>query len=139
MAEDEGAVASAKEGISKKIGPLPAWGWAVVVIGGFLLYKKFAGGSSTSPNGPAGVTQPTTLTGGYDNAGADSYLQNLLASQQTTTSPVTQLTTQVGKLIGSGYSALSPNQVITTSQGSFEWVTNPSSAAALQSNGEQLF
>jgi hypothetical protein len=35
-----------KAGLTKKIGPLPAWGWAVAIGGGILAFRLFRGGGS---------------------------------------------------------------------------------------------
>lgn len=66
-------------GLSRKVGPLPAWGWGTVVIGGILvaLYlRKRAAASSASqavsaPTDTSGtVSSPTTTPSVVDTSGA---------------------------------------------------------------------
>lgn len=55
--------------ITRKIGPLPAWGWLLVGVGGYFIYKKFGGSLSGHPT-PSDNTaaEDTTLgtTGSID-------------------------------------------------------------------------
>lgn len=57
--QEEGGI---KGLLTRQLGPLPVWSWAVVIIGGVLLYKMLRGGVSTSSSG--GVVAPTDNTGG---------------------------------------------------------------------------
>jgi hypothetical protein len=72
--------------ISKRIGPLPAWAWAVSAIVVYFLYKRFAaGGTSAAATSPASVatsTQPFQVsTGGSAPAsGQGSAVDNVTAS-----------------------------------------------------------
>lgn len=52
--------------ISKQIGPLPAWGWGVVVVGGYVAYRFIRGGAGSSQAGvPVDLSGTTTdLSGG---------------------------------------------------------------------------
>jgi hypothetical protein len=63
--------------LTKKFGPLPAWGWIAVAVVGYLLYKKLTGSTATSTTGTAstGTAEPTasvTLPGGYSYSGPAS-------------------------------------------------------------------
>jgi len=63
-------------GLKKKIGPLPLWGWLVVGLVAYYLYKKSqSAASSTSTTSTAGTTPQTatvTLPGGYSYSGTPS-------------------------------------------------------------------
>ena len=37
--------------MTKKLGPLPAWGWVAVVVGGAVIYMKFFGGGGGASSG----------------------------------------------------------------------------------------
>jgi hypothetical protein len=64
-----------KAGLAKKIGPLPAWGWAVAIGGGLLVWK-FAkgggggGGSSSVIGGGGDAETPTGVNPGGSGGGA---------------------------------------------------------------------
>jgi hypothetical protein len=45
--------------IQKKVGPLPAWGWAIVAIGAYEVYKRFTA-TNNSAQAPSGTAQNTT-------------------------------------------------------------------------------
>lgn len=53
--------ATAKNALTSNLGPLPVWGWALVVIGAIVLYRKMTGASSsssttgTNPSVPVGT------------------------------------------------------------------------------------
>src|SRR5579862_2033599 len=84
-------------GLSKPIGPLPAWGWAVVVvggIGGYLLIKNIMGGSSSS------LTATPDSTAGTASAADLSNLQQTLEQQiqDASTQYQTNLTTATNQL-----------------------------------------
>jgi hypothetical protein len=73
-----------QESLTRKIGPLPAWGWGLVVVGTFFVVKLFRGG------GPPQQTETATIVGGEgvstdipsDPAfsGPGSLVQNLVTS-----------------------------------------------------------
>jgi hypothetical protein len=64
--------------LTRQVGPLPAWGWLVVAVVGFVLWRKLKGGSTgtTGTTGATGVTgAPTaaeTFPGGYSYNGPAS-------------------------------------------------------------------
>jgi hypothetical protein len=67
-----------KAGLAKKIGPLPAWGWAVAIGGGLLVWK-FAkggggGGSSSVIGGGGDADTPTGVNPGASGDGAFSVI-----------------------------------------------------------------
>ena len=47
-----------QESLTRKIGPLPAWGWGLVVVGTFFVVKLFRG------SGPPQQTETATIVGG---------------------------------------------------------------------------
>jgi hypothetical protein len=54
------------DALTKKVGPLPAYGWAVIGVGGYLAYQHFhnAGSSAPVPVDPGiGASDGTDLTG----------------------------------------------------------------------------
>jgi hypothetical protein len=81
-------------GLTKKYGPLPVWGWLVVGIVAFYLYKKGSSTSTTGTTSTAGTTPTTasvTLPGGYSytgtTSGAAGYTQSVLSAAQAATAP----------------------------------------------------
>lgn len=77
--------------LTQKYGPLPGWGWLVIVVAGFYLWNKVRGGSSsgttTASGGAAGqtpVTASLSLPGGYSYSGPAS---GAAAFQQTVMGP----------------------------------------------------
>lgn len=55
-----------KPDLFSKVGPLPAWGWGVVLIGGYLIYSRFI----SHPNVAQAVDNPTaTDPGAYSDSG----------------------------------------------------------------------
>jgi hypothetical protein len=66
------------EAVTRKLGPLPTWGWAIVIGGGVLLYRALrSGGSSSSSSGGVSyipVGNPGA-TGGYGDPGDSTYGQ----------------------------------------------------------------
>lgn len=72
-------------GIAKKVGPLPAWGWAVAAVVVYFLYKRFASSSSAAvASSPASVGTGTTTVpldsgGGAPASGQGSSMDNLTA------------------------------------------------------------
>ncbi len=66
-----------REALTRKIGPLPAWGWGVAIGGGLLAIKLVRGGSATGSNRetlvvPTGAPQPSgDYLGQFSDALAD--------------------------------------------------------------------
>jgi hypothetical protein len=60
--------------ITRKVGPLPLWAYAAILVVGYFLYKRTKGGSTSSgTSGPAADTTQTaanTYVPGFDAAGA---------------------------------------------------------------------
>lgn len=91
--------------VTKEIGPLPAWGWAVAGIGGFVLSRKlgglFGGGSEKAPATPAGSPDAGDTGSGAtgvpgDGFGGYGYAGGLGGASWTTgTSNVGQLSDPV--------------------------------------------
>lgn len=57
------------EAVTRKLGPLPVWGWAAVIGGGFLVVRFLGGGSGTA-GGITGGTGPTGPAGEPGEPGA---------------------------------------------------------------------
>lgn len=74
MAEgDVGSDSKLSDALTKKLGPLPGYVWVGLAVGGFLVYRKLHGSSSSSTSGPAvpAAGSDTPLTGnGLDTGGA---------------------------------------------------------------------
>jgi hypothetical protein len=76
-----------KETITRPIGPLPAYAWVLVIVGGYFGYKFLSGRSGSSS------TTATTSTGGSgipaDNSSYVQTIQDLINRIPVPTSPVT--------------------------------------------------
>lgn len=79
----------AKEALTRKLGPLPAWGWGVAIGGAILVVKLVRGGGSSdagsSPTvvgggGVVGTGGDATPTDEY--SGSESVIENLLSESQ---------------------------------------------------------
>lgn len=71
MAGEEQATNTAKaggHGLGKKLGPLPIWAWAAVIVGSYLLYHYLKNRSAAA--GTTGLVGGTGTTLGTDNAGS---------------------------------------------------------------------
>ena len=55
--------------LTRKAGPLPVWGWVVVVVGGYLIYRRLSGKSSSSA-GTAGSATGASGSGYYPFPGS---------------------------------------------------------------------
>ena len=60
--------------MSRKVGPLPVWAWAVILlVGGYFLYKRFGTGSTAATGAtPAAATTSATPIPSSDQSGAGS-------------------------------------------------------------------
>ena len=59
------------EGVAtKQIGPLPAWGWAAVAVGGVVAFRFFKGGGSPLAVGGTGAIPDTGATGATSSSPA---------------------------------------------------------------------
>ena len=81
--------------LSRKIGPLPVWGWIAVAVVGIYLYRRYTAGSGTSSSTtssstgtPTAVTEPTetitTPSGSYTGP-ADNVPYSVLTGGTTAT------------------------------------------------------
>lgn len=82
--------------ISRPVGPLPAWGWGVVVVGGYVGYHFLKGGSASSSNAPVAVSTPLDSAGGGSGGigndeilAAINNLNNTIANAKPPTQPGT--------------------------------------------------
>lgn len=62
----------AKEALTRKLGPLPAWGWGVAIGGAILVAKLVKGGSSSTATPNAGYTPTVAGGGGMVGTGGDA-------------------------------------------------------------------
>lgn len=91
------ATVDPKEALTRKLGPLPAWGWGVAIGGAILVAKLLRGGSSAStPN--AGYTPTTSGGGGMVGTGGDATPTDVFSGSN---SLVEQLQEQVSDLSSS--------------------------------------
>lgn len=83
-----------KEALTRKLGPLPAWGWGVAIGGAILVAKLIrGGGSSSTPN--AGYTPTVSGGGGMVGTGGDATPTDVFSGAN---SLVEQLQEQVSDL-----------------------------------------
>jgi hypothetical protein len=120
--------------LGMKVGPLPLWGWIVALGAGYLLYKHFAGSSSSSSTTGA-TTGSTTATGepsetvtepgGYSYTGpATGQLPGLSTTGTGVTTPGTTGTSPTPGSGGNsttsdaypGYTQIAPNTPQTANQ-----------------------
>jgi hypothetical protein len=55
-----------KPDLFSKIGPLPAWGWGLIVVGAYLVYRRMSGGSAQAVDNP--VESESFVSGDDPNA-----------------------------------------------------------------------
>jgi len=114
--EEEGGI---KGAITRQIGPLPAWAWVGVIVGGYFLYRILRGGGSgnttVTTSGSGGSTGGGS-TGGDPLGGADAgnLISGLQSSVDDLQGQVGDLTGQVGDLSGQ----------VNTDQGIIHGLTN---------------
>lgn len=53
---EEGGI---KGALTKQLGPLPVWSWAIIIVGGVLLYRILRGSGASSNGGTVGSTDNT--------------------------------------------------------------------------------
>lgn len=60
--------------LGRKVGPLPVWAWAAVILGAYLLYSRLHPGAATSGGTTAltASTDPGSTTGGDTSGGVGS-------------------------------------------------------------------
>jgi hypothetical protein len=95
-------MADIKGALTRPLGPLPAWGWGVVIGGGFLLYRFLRtgsafGGSSSSGSASDGTLESSIPGSTYGSGGGGSSSGSTTGSGGTTgTSGTTTATTTTG-------------------------------------------
>jgi hypothetical protein len=84
--------------LSAKVGPLPVWAWAAVILGAYLLYTRLHPATATSDttatpdtSGDSGAQSPSSGMGGS----GDNMSQALFDSLSANTSSVDALTSQL--------------------------------------------
>ena len=98
--------------LTRKFGPLPAWGWVVLAVGAYYLYKKFSGSSSSSTVGTTAATitpapQGTlsyTSPSGASLSGPAGAVTGLLGSDPSLVSGGAPASTAPGSSLVSGVS-----------------------------------
>lgn len=73
------------ERLSRKLGPLPVYAWALIAVGGFLLYRRYKGNAATGSAGssPTGTNpvpfgdQASFGSGGIGNAQVPNAIQDV--------------------------------------------------------------
>jgi hypothetical protein len=150
----DGVVAKSKGTFTKKVGPLPVWGWVAVAFGGYLFYRwrkgsqasSAAGSPSQALNNPSALGYATggSNPGGYDSSSTDSflqYLQQALQNAQNNQNGPTFSSFANELLRGSGFNppGNNPEGVLTNAQGSFQWIPTAGAASALQKAGQSIY
>jgi prophage DNA circulation protein len=77
------------EVVTRKVGPLPAWGWVAAIVGAYVVYRVFSGGSQSGTATVVGSSPAATDTGDGDT-GDDIFTGS--------SSLVQQIQTRVGEL-----------------------------------------
>src|ERR1035438_6857411 len=69
MADDPSAVGGKAAGnvLTKKVGPLPVWGWAAVVIGAYLVYRYIKDKNAASASSSTGTSTGADTTASQAN------------------------------------------------------------------------
>lgn len=92
--------------LSRKVGPLPVWAWAAVILGAYFLYTRLHGGSSSSSAASNSTpATPTDTTSGSDSGAqvpvggggspVDNSSANLLSAIGANQAALDQLTSQI--------------------------------------------
>lgn len=87
--------------LTTKVGPLPVWGWAAVILGAYLLYSRMRPPAATKTDEVASASTPDGTTGAAQvpasgqGSSADNLSQTLLESLGANTSAIDALTAQV--------------------------------------------
>jgi hypothetical protein len=88
--------------LQRKVGPLPVWGWAAVILGAFLAYTRLSKSSSAASTDSTGVTSNDGTTGSDaqqpasgGGTAADNLSGDLLAGLDANTSAIDSLTSQI--------------------------------------------
>lgn len=124
------------ETLTRKVGPLPAWGWGVVVVGGYIVYTVIKGrsGANTLPEGVV-TGSPILDTGAGGGGGGGSggaTLQDVIDAIKNIPAAVTPVPgpgtgtgtgaggsgggTGTGGSFGGGGSGIIPNVLVNPSQ-----------------------
>lgn len=121
------------ERLSRKLGPLPVYAWALIAVGAFLLYRRYKGNAATGSAGssPTGTNpvpfgdQASFGSGGIGNAQVPNAIQDVPGQN------VTDSTQAAGGGTSSGGS--DPTQAAggATTPTSSAAVTTPTSSAAV--------
>lgn len=85
--------------LTRKVGPLPMWGWIAVAVVGFYLYSKITGSGASTSTAASGTTVPnqatetiTTPYGSYTGPAQGGIPQSILTGGGGVTTPSTPIT-----------------------------------------------
>lgn len=99
--------------LQAKVGPLPVWAWAAVILGAYLLYSRLHTNTSSTSNSTAtpdtsGSSGADTVSSGQGSS-ADNMSQAMFDSLSANTSSLDALTSQLlSTPIGSGFGPTDP-------------------------------
>lgn len=144
------AHAASTAGLGRKVGPLPIWGWAVLLIGGvaLFLYIRSRSSGTVADNNGAGLSSTTDQTAagalssmyGTSGSGYTSSYSNNQAYEQAAISELSgstqysplQIQTALGKLFSGDQLSTSDQSIINKIESSLgappEYVPTPTAA-----------
>lgn len=133
-----------KEAATRKIGPLPAWMWAVALGGAFLLVRTIKGGGGSVPvtpptadNPPSPISNDIPVSGGasFDITGLSTQIQSVQdALKQQETRNLQQLQGDLSAKQSQLTYAQSQYQIYTTKMNDYKTkIADPNTTAAQKS------
>lgn len=87
--------------LTRKVGPLPVWGWAAVILGAFLIYTRLSAKAGAASTDATGITSNDGTTGSAQvpasgsGSPADNVSSALLDQLDVNTSALDALTSQI--------------------------------------------
>lgn len=100
--------------MTRKVGPLPVWAWAAVILGAYLLYSHFHPSSATAASTPVGADpgsdaqQPASGQGNAADNLNGQMLDLLLSGQDNLLSMLQSSTAGGATTTGAGYGTSTP-------------------------------
>lgn len=131
------------EWLTRKLGPLPAWGWAALAGGGFIVFRYLKARQASSSTTPAGTSSNVTATvpdiptasvtepGGFSYTGPLGGLSQLMPTGAMSATSGSNFTPPTGESqIGGGF-GFSPTQTqsLITSPTGAQFAQVPAGAA----------
>ncbi len=103
MPEDEVAVeeeGGIKGALTRQLGPLQTWQWALVIVGGFILFRALSnrGGGSSSASGGSVSTTDSTGGGNEQDPFSGTQFQDVLSQLKTQSDQLASNATQISGL-----------------------------------------